>query len=623
MISATVTRPTAIAPTTNRTCKIEFKDRIDIESMYTPKSRAIYMEPMNRLGKVKKVKTSPSTGTQEGSTKTLSRQNTSQSVHTKPNAAPVQNPPHSPAPSEETVATTATASTQSLKEVEKEPSLRKPSNESAPKSSTTSNSAHTISATTEIRQHGALPGDFVPIRVKVEHTKAVRGIVLATLYRQSRIDMLPALPLANRAKENNKNKKPEYEDVYPKSKTGLGGLYFTNGAPNMAFRNDLNQATTMMVVDPDTKTADVNFRIRVPDDDKTIFPSMDNIPGGMISFTYHLEVVIDLTGKLGESRLLPSLTSNGPSFSKTADDGRSQLTHEWGSNILDTAPLRRTKNVATFDLPLTIGTKDSGRSRRAQEAQIQSQQAQSYHGNHNGSEQQPTQYNNGWHQNGHDHYDQHYDYYGYHTYDDSWYDAFGNPVYDPWYDYSRYQHHPPAPSAHHNYQQPGRYDVPPPQDEEHLDEKSRLRRQEELLLPSQPPEAEGSSSRNSALAPSAPVLNSDHTHLTNNPQPSIPITISRASARSADTIVPDPLTPPPSLPENEGPSVTEDKQELERRRLAEQASAPPTEDDEEAGPSSQRPETQAPSAPVIDDEAEYIAQTLRQEGGESLPQYQR
>ena len=120
-------------------------------------------------------------------------------------------------------------------------------------------------------------------------------------------------------------------------------------------------------------------------------------------------------------------------------------------------------------------------------------------------------------------------------------------------------------------------------------------------------------------------------HRARSPQPSIPITISRASARSGETIVPNPLTPPPSLPEDEQfPEPSEDKQELERRRLLAQASAPPTDDDDdddEAGPS--QPDHRAveapsaPSAPVIDEEEEYIVHALRTEASESLPQYQR
>ena len=592
MISATVTRPGAMNPTTTKTCKVKFENTIDIESMYTPKSRAIYLEPLVRRGKVKKVKAAAAPGSGETSgtgTNTLTRQNTSQSMQTQ-STSPLRQAPLSPAPSEDTVATeatevTASSRSASLVERQERSSPRKQSDNSEPRTSTTSNSAQTISATAEITRHGGLPGDLIPVRVKIEHTKAARGIVIATLYRQGRIDMLPALPLASKSKD----KKPEYEDVYPKSRTGLGGLYFTNGAPNMAFRKDLTQTSTMMIVDPQSKTADVRFSVKIPDD---AFPTIDNVPGNMISFTYQIEVVIDLTGKLGESRLLPSLTTNGPSFSHGAV-GNAQLTHDWANNILDTAPLRRTKNVAVFDLPVVVGTEDS---RRARQAESWAKGKKSQHANKH--EEAYWEYHQ-WDQQQYPEYDE---YYGYNYQGDEWYDEHGNPLYDDW----SHQHWP-EPNQHTN----GHHFAPPLIDES-VDEKTRLRRQEEALLPSQPPEEAQSSQQAQALAPSAPMINGSN--VSSSPSSSIPITISRASARSAETIIPDPLTPPPSLPDDGTP--TEDKQELERRRLMAQASAPP--EDDEAGPSNH-----APSAPVLDEEEECIAQALHSEGNEALPQYQR
>lgn len=563
---------------------------------------------------MKKVKQSSPTGTQETSTdQTLSRQSTSQSTQTgSTSTAPLQNPPLSPAPSEDTVATDATTSTRSMKVVDKKASPPKESDHSEPRSSTTSTSAHTIAATTEIMRHGALPGEQIAVRVKVEHTKPVRGIVIATLYRLGRIDMLPALPLVSKSKD----KKPEYEDVYPKSRTGLGGLYFTNATPHMAFRMDLTQTSTMMIIDPQSKTADVRFSVKVPED---AFPTMNNIPGGMISFTYHIEVVIDLTGKLGESRLLPSLTTNGPTFSQAAYGGN-QLTQQWASSVLDTAPLRRTKNVAAFELPLVVGTEDSGKAMRSQEAQYARQDRDMYRN-------MPDGYDYRWH---HDNYDvdgQHFDYHGYDAYNDGWYDGDGNPVYDEsWYDHQPYHPYPPSTPGYHPHPPPGQYHVSPPQGEEHVDEKSRLRRQEELLLPSQPPDAGEASSRPQALAPSAPTLDDETTRPASGPPLSVPITISRASGRSAETIVRDPLIPPPSLPEEEQIlRATEDKQELERRRLLAQVSAPPPDgDDNDAGPSrTGRGAAEAPSAPVIDEEEEYMAQFLGSAANESLPEYQR
>lgn len=613
MISATVTRPVAINPSTYKIHKVKFEDRIDIESMYTPKSRAIYLEPVTRRGKVKKVKQSSSVNTQDSTTsQQLSRQTTANSRTTQP-SPPIQNPPLSPAPSEETVETRESTSTRSFRMVEQvSASQRKKSDNSEPRSSTTSTSVHTISATTELTRHGALPGDTIPVRVKVEHTKATRGIIIATLYRQGRIDMLPALPVVSRSKY----KKPEYEDVYPKSRTGLGGLYFTNGTPNMAFRKDLTQTSSMMIIDPQTKTADVKFNVSIPNE---AFPTMDNIPGGLISFTYYVEVVIDLTGKLGETRLLPSLTTNGPSFTKSAEGPPNQLTTDWASNILDTAPLRRTKNVAAFQLPLIIGTDDTNRSKIRQETQARRSDRGS-NGKQPAPRNRPEDQAQHWHGNG---YDEYYGYNGYEGYEQEWYDGYGHP-YDPsWHGQYHSQYYPPPTNGHYYSQSSSQYQVPPPDVEEHLDEKSRLRRQEELLLPSEPPSTEDSLIRPRSQAPSAPVFDDEPLQQSSSPQSSIPITISRASARSAETVVPDPLTPPPSLPENEASPAVDDKQELERQRLLAQASAPPTDDDNHAGPSNSHRAAPVPSAPVINEEEEYLTQSFQQAENEGLPQYQR
>lgn len=358
MISATVTRPVTMIPTYTKHKKIKFQDTLDIESLNSPKSRVITLEPMSRRGKVKKVNQTASLGTQDTSSRSqLSRKNTQNStVASAP--SPLNDPPLSPAPSDDTVATTATASTQSFRQAESGSPLRKNSPDTSDgHSSQTSTSAHTITATTELPRHGALPGDSIPVRVTVSHTKPnVRGVVIATLYRLGRVDMQPALPLATKGKD----KQPEYEDVYPKSITGLGGLYFASASPSSVFRKDLSQSSTMMVVNPTTLNADITTSVRVPD---AAFPTISNVPGGMISFTYHIEVVIDLFGKLGETRFLPRLTSSDPMFTPT-QEGSNQLTSEWSNNILDTSQLRRNQSVVTFEMSVTVGTKDSSRRKR-------------------------------------------------------------------------------------------------------------------------------------------------------------------------------------------------------------------------------------------------------------------
>ena len=549
MISVTLTRPVTMMATFTKHKRIRFQDTIDIAGMNTPKSRVISLEPMKKRGRVKRVHGAASVGTNGTSTKSvLSRKNTQSSSTT---TSTLGHPPLSPAPSDETSVTQATTSTQSFQQVEHDVPPRQTSpHESEARSSETSSSAHTITATTELPKHGALPGDSIPVRVNVAHTKPyVKGVVIATLYRLGRIDMQPAIPVANR-----KDKEKEYENVYPRSKTGLGGLYFSNSAPNSAFRKDLSQSSTMMVISPATLTSDITTSVKVPD---TAFPTIANVPGGMISFTYHVEVVIDLFGKLGETRYLPRITSSDPTFTHTQEAGK-QLTSEWSNNILDTSQLRRNKSVVTFEMSIVIGTTDSGRRRKQRASSEPAAEAQP-------PAAEP--------------YDPYYDFNNYQEGYDWYYDEHGNPQWydyghdngyegqgdDYWNDHEQYQEYPtPPPDL-----------IPPPEPQEEVDEKTRLRRQEDLLLPSQPPQEGGSSSAAAATAPSAPAFGADG-EVIDSVQP--PVTpgppASVASARSADTI--RARSPPPAQPlENNDVSSTDDKHELERRRLMAQASAPP------------------------------------------------
>ncbi len=602
VISATMTRPVTMMPTYTKHKKIKFQDSLDIEAFNVPKSRVITLEPMSRRGKVKKVVQTASQGTHDTSSRDhLPRKNMQNGTGT---GATLHEPPLSPAPSENTVATSTTASSSSFRQAENDSPVRRSSPErSDAYSSRTSSSAHTITATTELPRHGALPGDSIPVRVSVSHTKPyVKGVVIATLYRLGRVDMYPAIPLATKGKD----KQPEYEDVYPKSRTGLGGLHFGSASPTSVFRKDLSQSSTMMVVNPTTLTADITTSVRVPD---AAFPTISNVPGGMISFKYHIEVVIDLFGKLGETRLLPRLTSSDPMFTPTQDGGN-QLTSEWSNNILDTTQLRRTKSVVTFEMSVTVGTKDSSRGKKQPPIQPEAQE----YGNAPASREQD------WGQEGYDYY----------------YDENGQPCYyDPnCYDPYCYEGYDGYQGGDWNQQYPHPYDsyppaniVPPPEPEEEVDEKTRLRRQEELLMPSRPPQEGQCSLSAAALAPSAPLLmdgtdaenDALHDGIATTPTPGPPASIN--SARSADTVRLYSTSPPPMPPINDG-RATDDKQELERQRLLAQASAPPT-DGAGAG-SSSAPPPFTPSAPVISDEdSEHDPRHDNHTEPPQLPRYQR
>ncbi|GKT83509.1 pH-response regulator protein PalF/RIM8 [Colletotrichum tofieldiae] len=170
--------------------------------------------------------------------------------------------------------------------------------------------------------------------------------------------------------------------------------------------------------------------------------------------------------------------------------------------------------------------------------------------------------------------------------------------------------------------------VPPPHvpNEGNLTEKERARRQEERLLPSRPPQA-SEAGPSAASAPEPNIYDAEDEppsepqphHGTNGTenQPSAPTLDDISTAREART---------------------EDKQELERQRLLNEASGPPEfPDDYDAGPSASAPpaDVAEPSAPVLADENDYGHQysysteagagqsSHHAVGSEPLPRYER
>ena len=445
-----------------------------------------------------------------------------------------------------------------------------------------STAPQTITATTELEKQGALPGDTIPIRVTVMHNKPnVRGLVIATLYRQGRIDLHPAIPLVSKGK----TKKAEYEDIFPRSKSGLGGLHFSNGSPSSVFRKDLSQSTAMMIVNPKTMTADVKTSIKLPDN---AFPTMSNVPGGMITFKYYVEVVVDLCGKLGEPRFLPRLTSMEPSFTDGADN-ISQSNSDWANNILDTLQLRRTKSVVDFTFAVIVGTKDSGRrvSRWAKEDDnVQGGNGLEYQADYPESQ---------------DYYDENG------GYDGDW---------DGRDEYADFEH---ADAHGPSHELLSAHPIPPPPTEERVDEKEWLRRQEALLLPSQPPDEGGPSMAAEAAAPSAPYISEGAGPYDYGGQ------FDEEAGPSTPQVAPSHSPSPPAFDGDAASRSQDDKQDLERQRLMAQASAPPEGDNHiGAGPQSSANE-QMPTAPVLDEADDYNAHTLNHEhtSGEHLPQYWR
>ncbi|ERF72369.1 hypothetical protein EPUS_07531 [Endocarpon pusillum Z07020] len=594
-VTATLTRPTTIAPTLSCDRRVFFQDSIDVGHIPLPTPRTISLEPISKRSRVKaRVKqTSLDKVRESSSSRAMKRTETEHTQLSDPSS--VDRPPLSPAPSDLSSSSAITTSSQSFQIVNDSPPTTGASlGNSETKSSSTSMSGKAITASTELLKAGALPGDTIPLKITINHTKPnVRGLVIVTLYRQGRIDMHPPIPLTSR----NKGKRSEYEDVYPKSRTGLGGLHFSNSSPSSIFRKDLCQTSAMMVVNPHTLTANVRASIRIPED---AFPTMANVPGSMIEFKYYIEIVIDLCGKLGESRFLPriSLTSPPQSFISTNGDSGLQVTSHWADNILDTAQLRRGKNIVVCLFEITIGSTDSTRASKKWNGVRRAESQRSS----NMAETDPSPAEAEYHmENGY--YSEQHGYGGWNEDQGHWTET----------------------------QLPVPRFVPPPEPEEEVDEKTRLRRQEALLLPSQPPEEGGFSAAGDAAAPSAPFIPEEdglyedygvHDGL----EQSYPerVTPSATSARSVDTIVPSYFNSPPAVNGYHDDPTADDKQELERQRLMTEASAPPADDDDEgtAGPSVA---VDAATAPVVTEEDEYNAHTLCNDhvAGDNLPRYRR
>lgn len=528
-----------------------------------------------------------------------------------------------------------------------------------------------ITATIELLKAGYLRGDNIPIKITVRHSKPVKSLhgIIVTLYRQARVDMHPQLPLANRGGKKAK------EEYYPKSMTGLGGLSLTSAGSSHMFRKDLSQSYAPLLVDPKTLTTEVKAAVRVPDE---AFPTIATVPGGMISFKYFVEVLVDLQGKLSSLGKLnsgmmsvPSTYGNVPGMG-LAEDASGSMVSSWGGNFIDTESIRReNKSIVACVFEVIIGTRDTARRKGKHKvhipnANIPHDDIHAETSAQGGIDPHYVGYG------GHENYDTQNGYEGYNGYNGyDTYDGYHDYQYDTNYNIAHHDHYyGQYPQGHEYHEMPhsaqGQPITPMPtlEDESQLPEKERLRRAEERLLPSQPPEAGQSSADAATHAPSAPAVDDSQQLLSpaytptinGHPQspmgtdlhsPSAPdisqLSIQEPSAPSYDDI--------PSGSSSAAASATDDKQELHRRRLEMERSAPeriPEEEGEDNEPTpspatSSRSAISRPSAPpmspsdftpsappqeVIEAEEEQRALGLNPgpttEAGvrESLPQYE-
>ncbi|EOA80740.1 uncharacterized protein SETTUDRAFT_24256, partial [Exserohilum turcica Et28A] len=679
MLTATLTRPTTISPTASCDTKVYLTDTIDIAPVPQLKPRVISLEPISRRTRNKSRKQPV-----EGAPQTPNGTNPGPPASTLDSGlADDPDGPRSPSASDVSYGSQRSNGNASGTEYGIR-SINTVTDGSASQSGArTAPKGKTITATIDVLKGGFLRGDQIPIKITVNHTKHIRSLkgIIITLYRLARVDMHPALPVA----PNSKGDKTKSEEYYPKSRTGLGGLSLSSAGSSHTFRKDLCQSFAPLFVDPRTLMAEVKCSVRVPDE---AFPTISNVPGAMISFKYYVEVVVDIQGKLtGLDRMvanagLVNVPSATGGLATAGDDASGGMFSTWGGVFVDTDQIRREKGIVTALFEVVIGTKDSDRNGKRK-------QTPGYH-NHNGP---------------YGHYPGYADPNGEQEYDPYYYDYDENGQY---YDYGYDQGYDGVPGYDHyapgttvSFQVPASV----PEEEQEISEKERLRRAEERLLPSQPPPAAGPSmpSRGGqqSIPASAPVLPEDDdphppymapssstsTSTPVQPPPpfraaSSPILSSRYppanalhrrvtnpgdnEAGSSRTIRAGPQGSPVNSNENETPKPlpplppqgpapeylassshvepTDDKQELQRRRLELERSAPPTDQDEgesvnggSSRPFHMQPGAQlAPSAPMLNEDDEDLVGAVRPgrsrpdaaEGSsrrqsEALPEYRR
>ncbi|KAI0103169.1 hypothetical protein GGR51DRAFT_256995 [Nemania sp. FL0031] len=638
-VTATLTRPTAITPTSSCEARVNLVERVDVGVVAVPKERKIFLQTMRRRPKKgKSIVPSAPPATKAHPTLAELTESLSDRDSTRATESPNQSAMNLGNPSarpdvEELPPNPILGDVQS--EISGESAV---SNNSGPYSSrgadasgeSTTGSKHSghdereITATIELLKGGCLPGDLVPVRIKVEHNRYMKSLngIIVTLYRQGRVDYAPPISsFTGLSKED--AKKLERDDYYPRSKTGLGGLSLSSAGSCSVFRKDLSQAMAPLIIDPNTLTANITTAVRVPED---AFPSIRNVPGGLITFKYHIEVIVDLGGRLvGPSSSTSQSQPPNRMVASAAVRGTYgidvNLLANWNSTIVDTDHIRREKGVISVSFEVVVGTTDSSRSRGKAVAS-------------------PSPMALGTAQDEPSREEEEYDY--------GWQTPYNNDTGDQGeYNQSGFQQHQPRfyspvspQTAHYDFQtdetQAPIY-VPPPEitEESNLTEKERARRAEQRLLPSQP----SPSSPETVAGPSQPSAPDQTQHL------------------AAHISSPGELVAGPSTCNNagEGPSAptlgdlgaessrhhTEDKQELERQRLLAEASAPPDIPDDYDGTESSAPildHTRSlrwahePSAPTLDENngdetGDHYPSMMRTPdapgSSEPLPRYER
>ncbi|KAL6873183.1 hypothetical protein J3F83DRAFT_606273 [Trichoderma novae-zelandiae] len=639
MVTATLTRPLSMAATMTCERKVMLADRIDVGLLPPPPPRTIFLEPISKRTKRKKSlmaldKSSLATPEPVDVVPDSDTREPCPTPTATEDAAARENPTGDQQSERRGVAASSDVQSEVSGESGRSISTAMSRSDTAHLTQvgttglTTAQQAvndKTITASIELLRGGCLPGDAVSVRVTVQHIKQVKSMtgVIVTLFRQGKIDSSPPSQLFKDMMTREDARRIQREDIYPRSRTGLGGLSLSSAGSISVFRKDLDQTTAPLIIDPDTMQASVTVPVKLPDDS---FPTIKGVPGDMISFKYQVEVIVDLGGRL--SGHFPSRKTSrfGTFSSSSTDQSISMFSQRRGAQIeiMDTAPLRRQKGIVCVTIESIVGTVDTSGARRLVKLSSSSKTLDNG-GSDDGDDDgvgfvpTPTRYEEIDRHSSHPHGPPPQHYFPPHT-------NHRRPSYSPPSpsrpSYIQSNHHDLAPS----------YTPPPPRlpDQSTLSEKDRIRQAEQRLLPSRP-----------AAGPSSPdeddIYDAEATprppHAGNsgdedNPGPSAPTEAELTAAVS-------PLV-----------GAGEDKQEMERRRLMQEASAPPEfpEDMDRRGAPGRAPREDdltadaEPTAPVLDEEEDHSpgygasaapSGSTRTNGrrehddGEQLPAYQR
>ncbi|CEI64782.1 unnamed protein product [Fusarium venenatum] len=637
MVTATLTRPTSIAPTSSCERKVMLVENVDVGLLHTPRPRTIFLEPISKRNRRRKSMVIDKSSAAHSE---INEVNTGHELtetptedyreHTTDPRSPIQSDLRSEVSGESGVSNSTSLSRPEVP-LSQVGTLTSAKQQAVDKK--------TITATVELLKGGCLPGDPISVRVTVQHTKRVKSMtgVIVTLLRQGKIDSNPPKAFFDESMSQEDIARIDKDDVFPRSRTGLGGLSLTSSSSTSIFRKDLDQNIAPLIIDPNTMQTSVTVTVKLPDDS---FPTIKGVPGEMISFKYLVEVVVDLGGRLSTQMQTGPARFGAYGHGSTDNNTYGPMR---GANIADTSQMRHEKGVIAVSMETVVGTSDSSRGRKKSRASPTSRSVQILESDEEEVIGQEPNYGEG---PALEHYSGNGSmspagYYSPHTNGSRL-----PPI--PSHPPQPYSQVPPLPVSSHSRGFSGSSTngfgsssaapsyIPPPEilNQNNLSEKEMIRQAETRLLPSQPPVAGPSTSPNqddediydAEDTPRVPDLDAGF----NLSVPSAPE--AGPSAPTEDDV--ELAAVPPS-------EVVEDKQELERRRLLNEASAPPdvpedmqrrridgpsTEMDTEAEASA----PSAPSAPLVDDDdypgygsSAGPSSGSRHGGGEQLPAYQR